>query len=153
MTSPNVLAGIDQVNERHDTRWEIVERLAGGYSDGGAHLLREGSRRAVLKLEPPGRSETRLAQTAQLIAGAIRSGWRTPRWYAWAVLPHGQWYVVQEFIDGRMPRMSEMADIEAVLATNRRQASLKPATDGNWSSYTRRTIAEATSFLKDVFGA
>jgi aminoglycoside phosphotransferase (APT) family kinase protein len=145
MQAPDLHRGIDQVNARHGTRWEIVERLAGGYSDAGAHLLREGERRAVLKLSGPGRMEARLAATAQLIDDAIRSGWRTPRWYAWGVLPNGEWYVVREFIAGRVPKTFEEADADAVLATNRRQAGLRPAIDADWSLYVRRTVVEATS--------
>jgi hypothetical protein len=136
---------IRTVNERHRTTWEIVDRLAGGYSSFGAYLLRSKRNEAVLKVHPPGRTEQRQEATARAVESAIEAGWRTPRWLAHGLLPGGEWYVVREFVPGSRPQVLGTLELQLILDTNRRQSDLQPEIDADWSQYVRRVVVEATS--------
>jgi len=138
--APEQARALREINARHAARWEIAHRLTGGYSDRGAHVVRDGERRAVLKVHGPGRTAERMDATAAVIAAAIDAGWSTPRWLAHGVLTSGESYVIREFVEGTVPRRLGEIELELLLEINRRQTNLHPDIDADWSAYARQRL-------------
>lgn len=135
-----ITAALREINDHHGTAWQLVERLAGGYS-AGAHKLTDGhGLSAVLKVHPKGVPAQRVTATARVIEHAIAAGWKTPRWLASGLLRRGDFYVVQEFIDGERSERLTAVVLESLLATNRRQAGIRPDIDRDWSAYVLEVV-------------
>lgn len=130
-------------NDRHRMTWSLVGRLAGGYSDAGAHELRDADgARAVLKWHAGPIALERVAQTATAVAEAISAGWASPRWLAHGALGDGSFYVIQEHITGKAPDIIDDHQLDLILRTVGAQADLDPMTDRDWSAYTRDTVSK-----------
>lgn len=128
-------------NERHRRSWLLAGRLAGGYSDAGAHELRDADgARAVLKWHAGPIALDRVQQTARVVAEAISAGWATPRWLAHGALEDGSFYVIEEHIDGTAPDVIDDHQLDLILQTIAVQADLVPVTDRDWSAYARDTV-------------
>ncbi len=136
-------AALAAINGRHGMAWQLVGRLAGGHTAGGAYELHDAAgARAVLKVYAWDIRNEHLHETARLIEQAIAAGWRTPGWLAHGEFPAGGVYVVRSFVDGEPATELGERELAALFDLNRRQAGLRPETERDWSSYVRRTLFE-----------
>lgn len=133
--------------------WEFVETCAGG--EHGAHLVRRGSEKAILKIATSAQSFASIRGGAELSDRARANGQLVPRY-----LDIAEWrdtgYTLQEFVDGEVPprmtlplaqRMIELLD------THEGQASDWPvdgvAGFGEWWTFSD-TIENAPAHIRDL---
>lgn len=116
--------------------WEFVERCAGG--EFGAHLVRRGDKKAILKVAQHARAFVSIRNGAELADRARANGQLVPRFLA--VEEWGDTgYTLQEFVEGDVPmrlslplaqRMIELLDTHIDVAAD--WPADKPAGFGDW---------------------
>lgn len=143
---------LEAINDRHDSSWEVVASLEGGYQE-GAHELRDPNGNSlILKVVRFG-SEDRLNSTARLIQRAREAGWPTPAWKVWGYFPDGTSYYVTDFVDGAKLKGVDSSVVDSILEVIDEQANLHPETNQDWSSYAWRVVFEGESgFVDEVRG-
>jgi aminoglycoside phosphotransferase (APT) family kinase protein len=135
------------VNAQHGTRWSLVGRLQGGYLQGAYELRAPDGHRSVLKWHPRDLTARQLQAAALAVETMRDRGWPTPRWLAHGLLPEGDAYIVEEFVDGVVPNRMASDGLEQLLRANRMQADMHPATDQDWSSYIHRVVFDGAADL------
>lgn len=135
------------VNERHDTRWSLAGKLAGGYQQGAYELQGPSGERAVLKWHPLHLPWTQLEAAARAVDEARLRGWPTPEWLAHGALLEGGVYIVEEFVEGTRPTRLEAPILDQLLRANRLQADARPRTPQDWSGYISRVVFEGQDGL------
>ncbi len=115
--------------------WELVEKCAGG--EFGAHLVRRGDEKAVLKTWQPPHDFERITNSAELAMRVRDAGQLVPR-YLDVGRRDDVIYTLQEWIDGDVPlrldlpvarRMVELLDTHAGVAADWGE---RPAGFGAW---------------------
>ena len=134
---------LDEVNAQLGRRWELSERLEGGFQS-GAHRVSDERGPVVLKWWDRPWWAPRVLAARALVDTARHEGYPTPAWLGAGTTSHGFPFEVQELVEGDkfgpLDRDRVAALVEVVLL--QRQIELAPATD--WSDYVRRLIFEDT---------
>lgn len=112
---------LSEVNEQlgRDYRWQ--QELVGGEQT-GAHLVRLGDQRVVLKWEPPGWRAEQLLGAFPAVVHATQRGWSAARWLVARRLEAGGAFVLQEYVDGSPVSVIDVVAADAVITANATQA-------------------------------
>lgn len=146
MTAKDELADtrvlLDLVNAADGSDYTLVRRLPGGYQEGAYEIQGSDGQRSALKWHRRPTPPERLVEAAPLVDEARDAGWPTPRWLSTGVAAGGERYVVQEFVPGHHLEHLDEAALDALLAVNAIQATVRPDTDQEWSNYVRDVVFE-----------
>ena len=112
---------LSEVNAQLDRDYLWQQELVGGEQT-GAHLVRLGDQRVVLKWEPPGWRAEQLLRAFPAVVHATQHGWSAARWLAARRLEAGGAFVLQEYVDGLPMSITDVVTAEAVIAANATQA-------------------------------
>lgn len=133
------------VNAQHGTEWHLVGKLAGGHQLGAYEIRSENAHRAILKWHRWQIKAESYEAAARIVREARVTGWPTPRWLAYGLLPGGEPYLVADFINGASATTMDETVLNAFLSLNRSQAGRNPDTDRDWSAYMRNVLWEEES--------
>lgn len=133
---------LDFANASDGTDFTLVRRLPGGYQEGAYEIEGGDGQRAVLKWNRRSTSAKRLVEAARLTDEARGAGWPTPKWLSTGITEGGERYVVQELIAGNHLEQLDEDALDALLAVNEIQATLRPDTDQEWSNYALAVVFE-----------
>jgi hypothetical protein len=135
------------VNAELGGRWQSERRLAGGWNEGAYLLIGGGGSRAVLKWRAS--DPERLLGAREPVEAARARGWPAPEWLATGQAPTGEAWVVQEFIDGRMPlRLDDFVAEQMVRILGLQEAMFPGARDG-WGQWAAGVVFEDWDGLRD----
>ena len=114
---------LSEVNARIGSNYRWRRRLPGG-EQGGAHLVVEDDRCAVLTAESAGWRAERLLQAFPAVVHATDGGWPAARWLEVGPLVGGGAFLLQEYVAGTAMSGFDAAEVRTVLAANASQSGL-----------------------------
>jgi len=127
-------------------RWQLERRLAGGWNEGAYLLTGSGGSRAVLKWRAS--DPDRLLGARERVEAARARGWPAPRWLATGQAATGEAWVVQEFIDGRTPRLLDDVVAEQMIEILGLQEAMFPGAAGGWGQWAAGVVFEGWDGLR-----
>jgi len=135
------------VNAELGCGWRVERYLTGGWNEGAYLLSQADGSRAVLKWRS--KEPERLLNARDLVATARARGWPAPAWLAAGLVPGEAAWVLQEFIDGRTPRVLDDHVAEQMIGILDLQASLFPGAEGGWGEWACGVVFEDWEDMRD----
>lgn len=126
---------LNEVNARHQTSWQLHDRLSGGYQSGAYLITDSGARRAVLKWSKSRDWAPTVLAAAPVVASARAAGWPTPCWLSVGQTAEGYPYQVQDFMVGTTQEAVTHVLLDLALPVIAQQAGLGRDGMRDWSRY------------------